>query len=89
VAVVPNCERSTVPPEKITDYLLSETHPIGAPKAHFFRLFGFRKEAPDDLVGALLAHVRQNLIAASKRLLTERNIGWTVRFRPPMAAIRS
>jgi hypothetical protein len=67
MAVVPNCQRATVSPEKITDYLLSERHPVGAPKARFFLQFGFGKEAPDDLIGSLLTHVRRNPIAAVEK----------------------
>jgi uncharacterized protein DUF6883 len=38
---VPNLEMAVVPATKITDYLLSETHPDGKHKARFFQAFGF------------------------------------------------
>lgn len=38
---LPNGENAYVPPEKLRDYLLSETHPVGKAKAKFFRSFGF------------------------------------------------
>jgi hypothetical protein len=38
---LPHLERAVVAKEKLTDYLLSETHPDGAPKAEFFGRFGF------------------------------------------------
>lgn len=38
---MPNCEKSVVPPDKLTNYLLSATHPIGKSKAKFFRSFGY------------------------------------------------
>jgi hypothetical protein len=31
---------------KITDYLLSETHPVGSAKAAFFKAFGFDRTDP-------------------------------------------
>jgi hypothetical protein len=38
---VPNADQAIIDPRKITDYLLSQTHPDGAPKAAFFESFGF------------------------------------------------
>lgn len=38
---MPNNEQSIVADNKITDYLLSETHEYGKHKAEFFRHFGF------------------------------------------------
>ncbi|HEY7551893.1 MAG TPA: hypothetical protein VH913_20515 [Hyphomicrobiaceae bacterium] len=55
---VPNCDHAIVDPVKISDYLLSETHPVGRSKARFFRRFGFGEDAPEELTQALLAHVR-------------------------------
>ena len=34
---LPRLECAVVPAEKLTAYLLSDTHPDGAPKAEFFR----------------------------------------------------
>jgi hypothetical protein len=59
---VPNCDQAIVEPAKVTDYLLSGTHPVGRTKAHFFKRFGFREDAPQELELALLAHVRNNQI---------------------------
>jgi hypothetical protein len=64
MATVPSCDQSIVEHTKITDYLLSRTHPIGQAKARFFRRFGFSEDAPDGLAQALLAHVRDNVVAA-------------------------
>jgi hypothetical protein len=63
MATVPNCERSIIAPAKITDYLLSEMHPVGRAKAQFFKRFGFRAAAPEELIQALLAHVGDNAVA--------------------------
>lgn len=40
---LPNRETAYVPPQKLTDYLLSETHPVGKGKAKFFRKHGFNE----------------------------------------------
>ena len=39
--ILPNRDNAFVPREKLTDYLLSETHSVGWPKAVFFRMHGF------------------------------------------------
>jgi hypothetical protein len=41
---LPHGERAYVDQSKITDYLLSPTHPDGRSKAQFFYLLGFRIE---------------------------------------------
>lgn len=38
---VPNLDAVVVPAAKITDYLLSDSHPNGKHKAKFFKAFGF------------------------------------------------
>lgn len=38
---LPNSEAAAIAPEKLRDYLLSETHPIGRYKAAFFRHCGY------------------------------------------------
>lgn len=41
---VPNRENAFIPPEKLTDYLLSESHIAGRSKARFFRAHGFNND---------------------------------------------
>lgn len=41
---LPDPARSLVPPEKVRDYLLSPTHPVGRYKAGFFRSLGYTGE---------------------------------------------
>ena len=53
---LPNAERATVPRAKMTLYLLSNTHRDGQHKAAFFRSFGYRPEAWEELAAALLIH---------------------------------
>ena len=55
---LPNVERAVVPDRKITHYLLSTAHRDGRHKEEFFRGFGFRLEAWEELASALLNHAR-------------------------------
>ena len=57
---LPNREDAYISPEKLTDYLLSETHPVGRPKARFLREAGFNESNIEDLERGLLgiAHSR-------------------------------
>jgi hypothetical protein len=73
---LPNAARAVVPPEKLTAYLLSETHPDGAPKAELFRLFGFGLGNWQDLVQALLNH------AAEHDIVKEQATPFGVRYVP-------
>lgn len=40
---LPNSESAIVPEEKLRDYLLSPTHPIGRYKASFFQRLGYEQ----------------------------------------------
>src|SRR5437867_955022 len=55
---LPNAERAVVPSRKITQYLPSATHRDGRHKAEFFRHFGFKLKAWEELASALLNHAR-------------------------------
>lgn len=48
-----------VPLRKLTDYLLSPTHPMGRHKARFFAALGFTAENPLDLAEALKLQARR------------------------------
>ena len=50
---VPNAERALIDRAKLTDYLLSPSHPIGRFKARFFNRLGFRADAWEELEQAL------------------------------------
>ncbi len=50
---LPDAERATVDRTKITDYLLSLSHPDGSSKAAFFTRFGFSAEEWEMLAAAL------------------------------------
>ncbi|MEZ4668472.1 MAG: hypothetical protein R3E39_11195 [Anaerolineae bacterium] len=53
---LPNLDQAYVPPEKLTDYLLSEENSSG--KSGFFAAFGFSIMQPDRLREALLLRAR-------------------------------
>jgi hypothetical protein len=42
--MLPNAENAYVSREKLTDYLLSETHAVGKSKASFFRAHGYNDD---------------------------------------------
>jgi len=65
VATVPGCDQAIVESAKVVSYLLSSTHPIGRSKARFFTQFGFREDAPEKLVQALLKHIRTYDVAVA------------------------
>lgn len=55
---LPHGEQAFVPPEKLSGYLLSETHPTGLSKARFFRSLGFTAESAHLLESQLLVLAR-------------------------------
>ena len=55
---LPRGLRLVVEHGKLADYLLSDTHPVGRHKAHFFRGLGFSIEQADLLREQLLWHGR-------------------------------
>jgi len=53
---LPNAADAVVDETKITEYLLSDTHPDGRNKAEFFQRFGFQREKWQVLAEALRRH---------------------------------
>lgn len=53
---LPNAEACLIDATKLTEYLLSSSHPVGKAKAKFFKAFGFSVEAADQMKDALLQH---------------------------------
>jgi len=51
---LPNYEKAYVPRQKLSKYLLSETHAVGKAKAKYFRSLGYTEENVDQLAKALL-----------------------------------
>jgi hypothetical protein len=53
---LPNFEQAIIPDAKLTVYLLNQSHPLGGPKAEFFRRFGFTIDNLSEFRDALLKH---------------------------------
>ena len=63
---LPHADEAVVPRPKITDYLLSVTHPVGRDKAAFFQQFGFRAEEWSLLADAFRVHVVEHEVTDSQ-----------------------
>lgn len=59
---LPNRERAYVPPRKLTDYLLSLTHPVGRYKARYFAGLGFTITESEVLERELLQVADQGIV---------------------------
>jgi len=57
---LPNRKHVIIHREKITEYLLSFSHPTGYWKAQFFSAFGFAVDLWEDLALALFHHAANN-----------------------------
>jgi hypothetical protein len=55
---IPNAASAYISPEKLTDYLLSLTHPVGGSKANWFHGLGYELMAATVLERDLLSLVR-------------------------------
>lgn len=64
--MMPNNELSIVADNKITGYLLSESHEKGKHKANFFKRFGFDLTDIKTIRNALLQHSIEREIEATK-----------------------
>jgi hypothetical protein len=61
---LPNWEPAEVPREKVTDYLLSPTHPRGRDKEAFFVHIGFRLQAWEEPADALREYTDRYQLAS-------------------------
>ncbi len=52
---LPNYEKATIRAEKLTEYLLSESHPVGFSKAAFFRKAGYVRQNVTEFMNELRA----------------------------------
>lgn len=66
---LPNRFRAYALPEKITDYLLSETHAVGKSKARYFRSFGFNFDTASQLRQGLLAIAKSGDVVKAEKSL--------------------
>ncbi|MCT7953795.1 DUF6883 domain-containing protein [Laspinema palackyanum] len=60
---LPNYKQAIVPQTKITQYLLSLTHPDGKSKAKFFLNFGFEVDSWEIMANALINHAANHELA--------------------------
>lgn len=60
---VPNFHKAEIPTKKVTDYLLSSTHPDGKYKAKFFEAFGFSLDHWERLENAIREHGSRHEVA--------------------------
>jgi filamentous hemagglutinin len=63
---IPNNNQSLVADNKITDYLLSETHGKGKYKADFFKSFGFEISDIETFKASLIQHSKDRDIVEIK-----------------------
>ena len=59
---LPNRDQAYIQPNKLTGYLLSETHPVGKAKAKFFRGVGFDEANVERLEQGLLTLARTQAV---------------------------
>ena len=57
---IPDADSAFVPPEKLSDYLLDLSHPIGGAKARWFISVGYQSENPVRLETDLLEMVHSS-----------------------------
>lgn len=65
---LPYRKNSHIPKEKLTDYILSETHPVGSSKAKFFRGLGFNETNVGQLAKSLLRIAKTNNVKNVRKL---------------------
>ena len=64
---LPFRERAYVGPEKVADYLLSQTHPVGGWKAKVFCAAGFDETNVSELQDALLSIARSDDVTSAQQ----------------------
>lgn len=65
---LPNSDKAYIPKGKLTDYILSETHPVGGSKAKFFRGLGFNETNVGQLAKLLLNIAQTNDVKNVRKL---------------------
>lgn len=65
---LPNAKNAYVPEDKLLEYLLSETHPVGKSKAKFFRKIGFEETNINKFEKALLSIAHTNEVEETKEI---------------------
>ena len=65
--MLPNTRAAEIPIEKVRDYLLSTTHPVGRFKAAYFSSLGFNSGNPEQLLAAIRKIVESEAAFAADR----------------------
>lgn len=60
---LPKNQDAVIPYEKLIDYLLSETHPVGKAKAQYFKALGYQETNADILRDGLKAIANSNQVS--------------------------
>lgn len=64
---LPNSDKAYIPKEKLTDYILSESHPVGSTKAKYFRGLGFDETNLNQLAKSLLTVAKTNEVKGVRK----------------------
>ncbi|MEX2286896.1 MAG: DUF6883 domain-containing protein [Planctomycetaceae bacterium] len=66
---IPNADSAFVPPQKLRDYLLNSSHPVGGPKARWFLALGYHPSRGERLEADLLeiVHNRSDYVEEQTR----------------------
>lgn len=75
---LPNRKNATIKREKLTNYLLSLTHPVGKSKSVFFRGIGFDDANVDKLEQGLYEIAQKNDVKASGLATNNSGINYEV-----------
>lgn len=73
---LPGRAQAAITEQKVTGYLLSLTHPVGASKARYFIRHGFTANNWRVFADALRRHAEENEVAATAQ--TPRGVSYTV-----------
>ena len=73
---LPNSDGAYVERRKITEYLLSDSHPDGSHKARFFKRFGYHSGYWEKLVHDLKAHACNHSVV--KAVESEHGVRYTI-----------
>jgi hypothetical protein len=67
---LPNYEKAVINPQKFTDYILSNSHPIGKYKAAYFKSIGFIKENYHLLINEISKLIKEKCGLPQKSLVS-------------------
>lgn len=74
---LPNANKAIIPPEKLRDYILSFTHPVGKFKAAFFQNLGYNSDNWQQLEADIRSIIKGNDATAGEK--TEYGLKYEVR----------